>query len=57
MCRKCNRGNNYNILIMKLTEENLKQLDAFIQEMPTKYGFPLIQFFNKIKEESEETNG
>lgn len=42
---------------MIITDEQLKQLDAFIQEMPTKYGFPLIQFFNKIKEESEETNG
>ena len=36
---------------MNLTEEHLKQLDAFIQEMPTKFGLPLIQFFNKIKEE------
>jgi hypothetical protein len=42
---------------MIITDEQLKQLDAFIQEMPTKYGLPLIQFFNKIKEESEETNG
>jgi hypothetical protein len=42
---------------MKLSEENLKQLDAFIQEMPVKFGLPLIQFFNKIKEESEKDNG
>jgi hypothetical protein len=39
---------------MKLTEEQLQQLDAYIQEMPTKFGLPLIQFFNKIKEESEQ---
>jgi hypothetical protein len=39
---------------LNLTEEHLKQLDAFIQEMPTKFGFPLIQFFNKIKEEQEK---
>lgn len=41
---------------MKLSEENLKQLDAFIQEMPTKFGLPLIQFFNKIKEEEDVIN-
>ena len=35
---------------MQLTEEHLKQLDTFIQEMPTKFGLPLIQFFNSIKE-------
>jgi hypothetical protein len=33
-----------------LTEENIKQLDAFFQEMPTKYGLPLIQFFSKLNE-------
>jgi hypothetical protein len=33
---------------MQLTEEHLKQLDAFIQEMPVKYGIPLINFFNEI---------
>jgi hypothetical protein len=33
---------------MNLTEEHLKQLDAFIQEMPVKYGIPLINFFNEI---------
>lgn len=41
---------------MKLSEEHLKQLDAFIQEMPTKFGLPLIQFFNKIKEEEDVIN-
>ncbi len=39
---------------MNLTEEHLKQLDAFIQEMPVKFGLPLIQFFNKIKEEADK---
>lgn len=42
---------------LNLTEEHLKQLDAYIQEMPTKFGLPLIQFFNKIKEDSEADNG
>ena len=49
-----NRRNNFIFLIMNLTEEHLKQLDAFIQEMPVKFGLPLIQFFNKIKEEQEK---
>ena len=54
MRSECNRRNNYIFLIMQLTEEHLKQLDAFIQEMPVKFGLPLIQFFNKIKEEAEK---
>lgn len=33
-----------------LNEENLKQLEAFFQDMPTKYGLPLIQFFGKLNE-------
>lgn len=57
MRSECNRSNNYNFLNMNLTEEHLKQLDAFIQEMPVKFGLPLIQFFNKIKEEGEKDNG
>ncbi len=41
-----------------LSEEKLKELNLFIQEMPTKYGIQLIQFFNKIIEEQklEEKN-
>jgi hypothetical protein len=39
---------------MNLTEEHLKQLDAFIQEMPVKFGLPLIQFFNKTKVEADK---
>ncbi len=33
---------------LKLNEEQIKQLDAFFQEMPTKYGLPLIQFFGEL---------
>jgi hypothetical protein len=36
---------------MNLTEEHLKQLDAFIQEMPVKFGLPLLNFLNKIAQE------
>ena len=35
---------------LELNEEQIKQLDAFFQEMPTKYGLPLIQFFGKLNE-------
>ena len=41
-------------MTITLNEEQVKQLDAFIQEMPTKFGLPLIQFFNKIKEEADK---
>jgi len=34
-----------------LSEEKLKELDSFIQEMPTKFGFQLLQFFQKIAQE------
>ena len=35
---------------LELNEEQIKQLEAFFQEMPTKYGLPLIQFFSKLNE-------
>lgn len=35
---------------LKLNEEQIKQLDAFFQEMPTKYGLPLIKFFSELNE-------
>lgn len=37
--------------MIKLSEENLKQLDMLIQEMPTKFGLPLVQLINKLIEE------
>jgi hypothetical protein len=39
--------------MITLSEEKLKELDAFIQEMPTKFGLPLIQFINQIIEEQK----
>ena len=39
--------------MIKLSEENVKELNNFIQEMPTKYGVPLIQFLNKIIEDQK----
>ncbi len=35
---------------LELNEEQIKQLDAFFQEMPTKYGLPLIKFFSELNE-------
>ena len=37
--------------MITLSEEKLKELDMFIQEMPTKFGLPLMQFINKLIEE------
>jgi hypothetical protein len=37
-----------------ITQEQMKQLDAFIQEMPVKYGVPLINFFNELAKEQGE---
>jgi len=38
---------------MILNEEQIKELDSFIAEMPLKYGLPLLQFFNKIHDEQK----
>ena len=49
-------------MTITLNEEQVKQLDSFIQEMPTKFGLPLTQFLSKraqeqnpeeVKEETE----
>ena len=38
-----------------LNEEQLKALDAFLQQMPMKYAAPLVSFLNEaIKSQSEE---
>jgi len=39
--------------MITLSEEKLKELDMFIQELPTKFGLPLLQFINKIIEEQK----
>ncbi|HEY9701772.1 MAG TPA: hypothetical protein V6C58_04970 [Allocoleopsis sp.] len=37
-----------------LNEEALKQLTGFIQEMPVKYGVPLLNFLNeKVAEQNK----
>jgi hypothetical protein len=39
--------------MITLSEEKIKELELFIQDMPTKYGMPLIQFFAKLAEEQK----
>lgn len=39
---------------MNLTEEQLNEILAYLQELPTKYALPLIQYFEKIKQEQAE---
>jgi hypothetical protein len=40
--------------MLTLDQETLKELDKFIQEMPTKYGLPLLNFINgKIAEQNK----
>jgi len=36
-----------------LNEEQLKALDAFIQEMPMKYAAPLVSFLNEAIKSQE----
>jgi hypothetical protein len=40
--------------MLTLDEKSINELNAFIQEMPTKYGLPLLNFLNtKIQEQSK----
>jgi predicted secreted protein len=41
--------------MLTLTSEDLKELDKFIMDLPTKYGMPLINFINsKISEQTKQ---
>jgi hypothetical protein len=37
--------------MLQLTETQVKELEAFIQTIPTAYGLPLLQFLGKIAQE------
>lgn len=37
--------------MLQLTEQQVKELEAFIQTIPTAYGLPLLQFLGKIAQE------
>jgi ABC-type molybdate transport system ATPase subunit len=41
--------------MLQLDEKSLNELNNFLQEMPTKYGLPIINFLNaKIQEQSKK---
>jgi hypothetical protein len=43
--------------MLTLTSETLQELDKFIQDMPVKYGLPLLNFINaKIEEQNKLTD-
>lgn len=37
-------------MTITLNEEQIKQLDGYFQELPTKYGLPLIKFFSELNQ-------
>jgi hypothetical protein len=39
--------------MITLSEEKVKELELFFQEMPTKFGMPLLSFFSKLAEEQK----
>lgn len=39
--------------MINLSEQNLKELETFINEIPTKYGIPLLEFFAKLAKEQK----
>jgi hypothetical protein len=39
--------------MITLSQENVKELETFIQELPTKYGVPLLEFFAKLAKEQK----
>lgn len=40
--------------MINLTEEEVKSLMLFIEELPTKYGIPMVNFFNPKIEEAKK---
>lgn len=41
--------------MLKLNEKELKELNNYIQELPLKYGLPLLNYINsKIQEQEKE---
>lgn len=44
--------------MINLTEQEIKDLMKFIDDMPTKFGLPLVQFFSsKIEEQKQDEQG
>ena len=40
--------------MITLDDKQIKELEAFIQEMPTKFGVPLLNFLTKIAQEQNQ---
>jgi hypothetical protein len=40
--------------MITLNEQHIKELEAFANELPMKYGVPLLQFFNNLLKEQQE---
>ena len=41
---------------LKLNQAEIKELNDFIQDLPTKYGLPLLNYLNKkIQEQNQPT--
>jgi hypothetical protein len=43
--------NKKNKTMITLNEQQLTELNQFCQELPTKYGVPLLQWFKQIQDE------
>lgn len=41
-------------MVIQLTEQDIKDLTNFADEIPTKYGLPIIHFLNKKIEEQKQ---
>lgn len=39
--------------MITLNQDNLKELEAFINKIPTEFGLPLLNFFGKLAEEQK----
>jgi len=38
-----------------LKEEDIKFLESFLQEMPLKYGLPIVNLLNKVASEAQKS--
>jgi hypothetical protein len=40
--------------MITLNEQQLKELEQFINKIPTEFGLPLLQFFGKLAQEQNQ---
>lgn len=41
---------------MTLNDEQLKEIENYLMDMPTKFGLPLLNYLAKIKNENQNEN-